>query len=77
MNAAAWPPLDPTERNVTAGFVVAVVAFEYSVATAVAPFSMYRSAVPWNWIVLADDARSRGRARVDLEVRFVDVAAGR
>ena len=40
MNAAAWPPFEPTERSVTAGFVVAVVAFEYSVATAVAPFSV-------------------------------------
>ena len=40
MNAAAWPPLEPTERSVTAGFAVAVVAFEYSVATAVAPFSV-------------------------------------
>ncbi len=40
MNAAAWPPFEPTLRSVTAGFVVAVVAFEYSVATAVAPFSV-------------------------------------
>ncbi len=39
MNAAAWPPLMPTERSVTAGLRVAVVAFEYSVATAVAPLS--------------------------------------
>ncbi len=28
VNAAAWPPLDPTERSVTAGFVVEVVALE-------------------------------------------------
>ena len=34
MNAAAWPPFVPTLRRVTAGLVVAVVAFEYSVATA-------------------------------------------
>ena len=40
MNAAAWPPLDPTERSVTAGLDVTVVAFEYWVATAVAPFSV-------------------------------------
>ncbi len=40
MNAAAWPPLAPTDRSVTAGFAVAVVAFENSVATAVAPFSV-------------------------------------
>jgi hypothetical protein len=42
----------PTERIVTAGFVVAVVAFEYNVATAAAPLSVYLSAVPWYWIVL-------------------------
>ncbi len=40
MNAAAWPPLVPTSRSVTAGLVVAVVAFEYSVATALAPLSV-------------------------------------
>ena len=40
MNAAAWPPLAPTERSVTAGFAVAVVAFEYSVAIACAPLSV-------------------------------------
>ena len=40
MNAAASPPLAPTERSVTAGLVVAVVAFEYRVATARAPFSV-------------------------------------
>ena len=37
MNAAARPPLLPTLRIVTAGAVVAVDAFEYSEATAVAP----------------------------------------
>jgi hypothetical protein len=41
----------PTERRVTAGFVVAVEAFEYSVAIEVAPLRVYRSAMPWNWIV--------------------------
>ena len=33
-----------------------------------APFSVYRSAVPWNWIVLPDDARARRVRRVDLQV---------
>ena len=40
MNAAAWPPEVPTLRSVTAGFVVAVVAFEYSVAIVCAPLSV-------------------------------------
>ena len=40
MNAAACPPLLPTLRSVTAGFVVDVVAFEYSLATRLAPFSV-------------------------------------
>ena len=40
MNAAAWPPAAPTLRMVTAGFAVAVLALEYSVATAVAPLSL-------------------------------------
>jgi hypothetical protein len=37
VNAAAWPPLVPTSRRVTAGLLVAVLALEYSIATAVAP----------------------------------------
>ena len=40
MNAAAWPPLPPTLRSDTAGFGVAVVAFEYRLATACAPLSV-------------------------------------
>jgi hypothetical protein len=48
-NATACPR--PTDRVVTAGFVVAVVALEYSMARDVAPFRVYRSAVLWNWIV--------------------------
>ena len=35
----------------TVGADIAVVAVEYSVATLVAPLSVYRSAVPWYWIV--------------------------
>jgi len=51
VKAAACPPLVPTLTRETAGFVVAVVASEYRVATARAPFSAYASAVPWYWIV--------------------------
>ena len=51
MKAAAWPPLVPTSRSVTAGFDVAAVAVEYSVATLRAPERVYRSAVPWNCMV--------------------------
>ena len=40
MKAAAWPPPVPMSRSVTAGFDVAVVAFEYSVASALAPLSV-------------------------------------
>ncbi len=47
MNAAAWPPLVPTELSATAGLDVAVVAFEYRVATARALLTVYLSAVPW------------------------------
>ena len=39
VNAAACPPDAPTDRSVTAGLVVAVVAFEKSVATDDAPAS--------------------------------------
>src|SRR3989442_10429439 len=49
VNAIAWP--DPTVFVVTAGFGVAVVAFEYNVASVVAVPVVYLSAVPWNWIV--------------------------
>src|SRR5688572_33024138 len=44
--ATAFPPFPPTFLLVTAGFVVAVVALEYSVAKLVAPFNEYRFAVP-------------------------------
>ena len=37
MNADAEPPFAPTLREVSAGALVAVEAFEYSVASAVAP----------------------------------------
>ena len=52
MKAAAWPPLVPTLRSVTAGFAVAVVALEYSVATAVgAARACTGRPMPWNCIV--------------------------
>ena len=40
MNAAAWPPEVPTLRSDTAGFDVAVVWFEYSVAIVCAPLAV-------------------------------------
>ena len=51
MNAAACPPEEPTWFRVTAGFAVASLALEYSVATVAAPLVDQRSAVPWNCIV--------------------------
>ena len=51
VNASARPPFEPTWIVLTAGYGVEVLALEYSVATAVAPLSVYRSAVPWNCIV--------------------------
>src|SRR5438876_852502 len=62
VNATARP--DPTVFVVTAGFGVAVVAFEYNVASVVAVPVVYLSAVPWNWIAGALRRwRGRGRGR--------------
>ena len=62
VNAAAWPPLLPTARMVTAGFVVAVVAELYSVATAVAPDERVAVGGAVELHRLADDAGSRLRS---------------
>ena len=64
MNAAAWPPLEPTERSVTAGFVVAVVAFEYSVATAVRAVQRVAVGGAVELDRAAVDARARRRSLV-------------
>ncbi len=68
MNAAAWPPLPPTLRTVTAGFAVGAVALEKSVATLLAPFSVQRSATPWYWIVSPTMPAPGARGGVDLQV---------